>query len=49
VALDVTLSRTSILAVVVGDPQITSTPCHIIDAMRPVNLYCRLVQKHRME
>ena len=40
--LNVALSRARILAVVVGDPRIASTPCHTIDSMRRVNLYCRL-------
>jgi uncharacterized protein len=40
--LNVALSRARILAVVVGDPRIASTPRHTIDAMRRVNLYCRL-------
>jgi hypothetical protein len=44
--LNVALSRARILAVVVGDPRIASTPCHMIDSMRPVNLYCRLGQEH---
>ena len=40
--LNVALSRARILAVVVSDPRIANTPCHAIDAMRRVNLYCRL-------
>ena len=45
--LNVALSRARILAVVVGDPRIASTPCHTIDSMRRVNLYCRLCQSCR--
>jgi superfamily I DNA and/or RNA helicase len=40
--LNVALSRAGVLAVVVGDPRIASTPCHTIASMRQVKLYCRL-------
>ena len=43
--MNVALSRARILAVVVGDPRIATTPAHSIDAMRRINLYCRLLQE----
>lgn len=47
--VNVALSRAQILAVVVGDPRIATTPATSIDAMRRLNLYCRLVQQHGAE
>ena len=44
--MNVALSRARILAVVVGDPRIATSPAHSVDAMRRMNLYCRLVQDH---
>ena len=44
--MNVALSRARTLAVVVGDPRIAMTPAYTIDAMRRINLYCRLVREH---
>lgn len=44
--MNVALSRAQTLAIVVGDPRIATTPASSIDAMRRLNLYCRLVREH---
>jgi len=42
--MNVAVSRARILAFVVGDPRIAATPARSVDAMRQINLYCRLIQ-----
>jgi len=44
--MNVALSRARILAIVVGDPRIATSPAHTIDAMQRINLYCQLIQEH---
>lgn len=43
--MNVALSRARTLAIVVGDPRIATSPANSIDAMRRINLYCRLVRE----
>ncbi len=40
--INVAISRAQVLAVVVGDPRIATSPAGSIDEMRRINLYCRL-------
>jgi hypothetical protein len=44
--MNVALSRALSLAVVIGDPRIATSPGESVDAMRRINLYCRLVRDH---
>jgi len=44
--LNVALTRARILAVVIGDPRIATSPATNVPAMRRLNLYCRLVREH---
>ncbi len=44
--MNVAISRARVLAIVVGDSRIATTPCTTIDSMRRLNLLCRLVLEH---
>ena len=43
--LNVAVSRARSLAIVVGDPGLTTTHCRTIDDMVRVNLLCRIVEQ----
>ncbi len=47
--MNVALSRAQALAIVVGDPRISTSPAHSVDGMRQLNLYCRLTREHGLK